>query len=224
MRVLLAGCVLCLTAAAAAVADAPVTSVVPAPVADAYEFNDSQATATPIEPGTRYVAAIAGPQDADWFTIRPTVPAWGRIFASDHKEVDVSAARLGDGCAARSLRITLFDGAGAEVTSAPVYPGAEASILSLRGDPHGRYDLRIDSGLDPSCDKMIRYAFGAYPYTPSVGASQAFYKDTATCDVYRKKVRKISQKLKRTRASHKQQRRQLKKDLATFRRKVRQVC
>lgn len=197
-----------------------------APATDPYEVNGLPQAATAIGPATRYVAEIAGPADADWYKIRPYEPGWTTVFDADRKEVDISAERLTSACGARSLRITLFNAAGDEVTSAAVYPGTETSILTLRGDPAGHYDLRVDTGLDPACAEPVRYAFAANPYTyiPTLGAAQQRIVDPASCDVYRNKAKKANKQLKRTPKKQKKRRQALIKSRDAFARKARAAC
>ena len=227
LRPLLRCAVLLSAGLVAFVAPPPTSARAPDPATDRYEINDTPLDATAIEPATRYAATILGPADADWFKIRPYEPGWKQVFEVDRKQVDITAVRLSEECAPRSLQFTLFNAAGETLKSAAVYPGDEASVFSLQGDPNESYDLRVDTALDADCTQPVRYAFGAYPYTYipiALGTGSVKFKDGVSCEIYGKKVKKIQKQLKRVPKRKSKQRKQLSKTLKTYRAKAKRAC
>ncbi|MEA2218804.1 MAG: hypothetical protein QOJ35_1430 [Solirubrobacteraceae bacterium] len=198
---------------------APAGAQAPAP--DPYEPNDSQQTATAMEPETRYVAAIAGPSDSDWFAIAVGSPSWQTAFSGGTFDTLSISAEREMGCAELSLRITVAAPDGQYGKSAVVYPGLEAGYLSLPVDRGiTRYDLKVDTQLDPACPQM-RYAITAEPFRrpPLTGSTPGNGPDIrpspAECSVLKKQKRGLNNRIrsKRTRSLSKPRRAKLLKKL-----------
>jgi hypothetical protein len=201
------------------VAPRPAAAQSPAPLP-----SNSAQTATALEPRAGVVAAITGGPDAVWYTIVGDAPSWQKFFSSGRQSVVLFAQRLGDGCAAQALRVTAYTGTGVLLTSAPVYRGAAASVLMLPASPGTRYDLRVDTALDPGCAGPVRYAIRAEPYTPVItGSSPPIYNKNATkCEVYRGQVTQLRNRFHHTRKGN--LRKKLNKDLRNARAIVASVC
>jgi hypothetical protein len=212
----------------------PAVASAQTPAIDPFEPNDSAQAATALEPSKRLTATIAGPADADWYTIVTGSPSWMETFAAGSKQrVSIGAERLGDSCAERSLRVTLYID-GRLDTSQPVYPGAEANVLRLGGVRGARYDLLVDTALDPGCAQSVRYTLvgtAFTPVSPIVGSEPRDAKPNAlTCASYGKDARQLKKRIKslsrikRPSAKQRKLRKKLRKDLVSKRRILKDVC
>jgi len=218
-RIALAACLIAAAVAVAASAQAP------AP--DANEPNDTATTAATLNPGARVAAAVAA-GDADWFTFSRDAPAWTEAFMSPGRQrVSIDAERLTKGCSDASLRVTVYVG-GQLKTSQPVYPGAQSSILTLDVAINTRYDLLVDTALDPACVAAVAYTLRAAVYTeppPSiVAASPPGYTNGPACASYRKQIRQLRKRIKHTPKRQRAQIRRLNTGLKIKRRKMRVAC
>lgn len=200
---------------------------------DAYEPNDSAATATALEPKTYYVGTIAGQGDPDWFTITTAAPAWSALLdGADAKRIAISGERQSGGCGEAALRITAYSADGRVVTSGIVAPGATSAPVDLPGEPDTRYDLRVDTQGEPACAQSVRYAISADPYTrppQAVGSAPPKIKPNAgECAVHGRTATAVKNRIKRARKLPKAKRakrlKSLTRKLATELRLKRAYC